>query len=262
MDEVTEEGVMSLSGKVAVVTGVTSPLGEAIALRLAAEGAAVAVTGHTPAKLEPVVHALQGARARFLAEAADLTVPETVERFFGRVAAQLGPTDVLVNGTAWRTRRSFLETTYEDWRKTFAGCVDAYFYCSLVAAKQMVPRRWGRIIHIGSIAGSVMMVPFTAYTAAKAAVHGLATAMAIDLAPHGITVNVVAPGVVESRYVRENLAPAQIEKRLERIPMNRLASPEDIAAGVAHLASPDMSYVTGQVLYVDGGFLSAGVITR
>jgi NAD(P)-dependent dehydrogenase (short-subunit alcohol dehydrogenase family) len=253
---------MTLSGKVAVVTGVTSPLGQAIALRLAAEGAAVAVTGHTPAKLEPVVHSLDAANARFFAEAADLTVPETVERFFGRVAERLGPTDILVNGTAWRQRQSFLETTYEDWRKTFAGCVDSYFYCSLIAARQMLPRRWGRIIHLGSIAGTVMMAPFTAYTAAKAAVHGLATAMAIDLAPHGITVNVVAPGVVESRYVRENLTPLQIEKRLERIPMCRLASPEDIAAGVAHLASPDMGYVTGQILYVDGGFLSAGIITR
>jgi len=85
---------------------------------------------------------------------------------------------------------------------------------------------------------------------------------AIDLAPHGITVNVVAPGVVESRCVRENLTALQIERRLERNPMSRLASPEDIAAGVAHLASPDMDYATGQILYVDRGFCSAGIITR
>ena len=253
---------MKLEGKVAVVTGVTSEIGRAIALRLAAEGAAVAVTGHTPAKLEPVVRALQAARARCFAEAADLTVPETVERFFGRVAEQLGPTDILVNGTAWRQRQSFLETTYADWRKTFAGCVDAYFYCSLAAARQMVPRRWGRIIHLGSISGVVLMVPFAAYTAAKGAVHALAKAMAVDLAPHGITVNVVAPGVVETQYVRTHLKPEQIQKRVDRIPMERLADPEDVGAAVAHLASTDMGYVTGQVLYVDGGFLSAGVIAR
>jgi 3-oxoacyl-[acyl-carrier protein] reductase len=251
-----------LSGRVAVVTGVTSPIGQAIALRLAAEGAAVAVTGHTPAKLEIVAQALTSAKARHLAEALDLSVPETVEPFFSRVDERLGPTDILVNGTAWRARQSFLETTHADWRKTFAGCVDSYFYCSLAAARRMVPRKWGRIIHIGSIAASVMMVPFTAYTAAKAAVHGLATAMAVDLASHGITVNVVAPGVVESRYVRENLTPEQIQKRLDRIPIGRLASPEECAAAVAHLASPDMGYVTGQVVHVDGGFLSAGVIAR
>ena len=99
-------------------------------------------------------------------------------------------------------------------------------------------------------------------TAAKGAVHALAKAMAIDLAPHGITVNVMAPGIVESQYLRANVTPAAIAKRLERIPMGRLASPEDCAAAVAHLTSPDMDYVTGQILYVDGGFLSAGVIGK
>jgi glucose 1-dehydrogenase len=106
------------------------------------------------------------------------------------------------------------------------------------------------------------MAPFAAYTAAKGAVHALAKAMACDLAPYGITVNVMAPGVVESPYVRANLTPEAIGKRLERIPMGRLARVEDCAAAAAHLASPDMDYVTGQVLYVDGGFLSAGVIAR
>jgi 3-oxoacyl-[acyl-carrier protein] reductase len=252
----------SLTGKVAVVTGVTSPLGEAIALRLAAEGAAVAVTGRTAAKLTRVSQALEAARARWLAEALDLTVPEVVDGFFARVAERLGPVDILVNGTAWRMRQSFLETTPADWRRTIASCVDSYFFCSLAAARQMVPRRWGRIIHLGSITGSVLMAPFTAYTVAKAAVNGLATGMACDLAPHGITVNVVAPGVVESRYVRENLTPEQIEKRLERIPTGRLATPEEVAAAVAHFAAPDMGYVTGQTLFVDGGFLRAGVLTR
>jgi glucose 1-dehydrogenase len=86
--------------------------------------------------------------------------------------------------------------------------------------------------------------------------------MACDLAPYGITVNVVAPGVVESPYLRANVAPEAIRKRLERIPMGRLASVEDCATAVIHLSSPDMGYVTGQILYVDGGFLSAGVIAR
>lgn len=253
---------MKLEGKVAVVTGVTSDIGRAIALRLAAEGAAVAVTGNTLAKVERVAKDLEGAGARFFAEALDLTAPETVEQFFARVAERFGPTDILVNGTAWRVRQSFLETTYADWRKTFAGCVDSYFYCSLAAARQMVPRKWGRIIHIGSIAGEVFMAPFAAYTAAKGAVHALAKAMACDLAPHGITVNVVAPGVVESPYLRANVTAEAIGKRLERIPMGKLATPEDCAAAVAKLVAPDMDYITGQVLFVDGGFLNAGIIAR
>jgi NAD(P)-dependent dehydrogenase (short-subunit alcohol dehydrogenase family) len=250
---ITGETPMMLAGKVAVVTGVTSPLGEAIALRLVAEGAAVAVTGHTPAKVE---------KARFMAEALDLTVPETVEAFFGRVAERLGPTDILVNGTAWRIRATFLETTAADWRNTFAGCVDSYFYCSLAAARQMVPRKWGRIVNIGSIVAEAYNVPFAAYTAAKGAVHSLTRAMACDLAPHGITVNVMAPGVIDSPYTRTNVSPAAIAKRLERIPMGRLGTPEDCAAAVAKLVAPDMDYITGQFLYVDGGFLSAGVIVR
>jgi 3-oxoacyl-[acyl-carrier protein] reductase len=253
---------MNLSGKVAVVTGVTSEIGTATALRLAAEGAAVAVTGQTPAKLEAVAAKLRQTGATFHAEALDLSRPEVVDGFFDEVAKVLGPVDILVNTAAWRKRQPFLETTYADWRRTFEVCVDSYFLCSLAAARQMAPRKWGRIIHYGSISGSVLMVPFTAYTACKGAVHALAKAMAVDLAPHGITVNVVAPGVVETQYVRDNLSPTQIEKRLERIPSGRLATPEDCAAAVAHLAAPDMGYVTGQVVYVDGGFLSAGVIAK
>jgi 3-oxoacyl-[acyl-carrier protein] reductase len=229
---------------------------------LAAHGAAVAVTGHTPAKVEKVADALKQAQANFVAEALDLTVPETVEAFFQRVAERLGPTDILVNGTAWRVRATFLETTAADWRKTFAGCVDAYFYCSLAAAKQMAPRKWGRIVNIGSIVAEAYNVPFAAYTSAKGAVHSLTKAMACDLAPHGITVNVVAPGVIDSPYTRTNVSPEALAKRLERIPMGRLGTPEDCAAAVAKLVAPDMGYITGQLFFVDGGFLSAGVIVR
>jgi len=253
---------MTLSGNVAVITGVTSPIGQAIALRLAADGAAVAVTGHTPAKVAIVAAALERAKARFMAEALDLTEPETVEAFFGRVAERLGPTDILVNGTAWRVRASFLETTAADWRKTFAGSVDSYFYCSQAAARQMVPKRRGRIVNVGSIVAEAYNVPFAAYTAAKGAVHALTKAMACDLAPHGITVNVMAPGVIDSPYTRTNVSADALAKRLERIPMGRLGTPEDCAAAVAKLVSPDMDYVTGQFLYVDGGFLDAGVIVR
>jgi NAD(P)-dependent dehydrogenase (short-subunit alcohol dehydrogenase family) len=253
---------MRLAGKVAVVTGVTSEIGRAIAIRLAAEGAAVAATGNTPAKVVAAAADLQKAGGKFHIVATDLSSPEAVERFFADVMRTLGPTDILVNGAAWRARQSFLDTAYADWRHTFAVCVDSYFLCGLAAARQMIPRKWGRIIHVGSIAGSVLMAPYAAYTVAKGAVHALAKSMAVDLAPLGITVNVVAPGVVETQFVRTNLTPELIQKRLERIPMERMASPDDVAAAVAHLASPDMGYVTGQTLYVDGGFLSAGAIVR
>src|SRR5512146_1546986 len=107
---------MTLAGRVAVVTGVTSPLGEAVAARLMKEGAAVAVTGRTAGKLEAVVKTLQAAGGRSMAEALDLSSFETAEAFFTRVAQELGPVEILVNGTAWRIRESFLETTPEHWR--------------------------------------------------------------------------------------------------------------------------------------------------
>jgi NAD(P)-dependent dehydrogenase (short-subunit alcohol dehydrogenase family) len=253
---------MRFSGRVAVVSGATSEIGRAIALRLASEGAAVGVTGHTPEKVEALAADLRTQGGKLHAAAANLCEPEAVERFFTDVSQTLGPVDILVNAAAWRPRRSFLETDYQEWRRTFDVSVDSYFLCSLAAARQMVPRRWGRIVHIGSIAGKVMMVPFAAYTAAKSAVLGLTAAMAVDLGPYGITVNVVAPGVVDTRFTRANLSPAQLEKRLDRIPAGRLARPEDCAAAVANLAAPDMAYVTGQVVYVDGGFLSTGVMAR
>lgn len=253
---------MTLSGRVAVVTGATSEIGHATALRLAAGGAAVAVTGNTPAKLDRVVADLRKAGAKLHAAALDLSRPAVVDAFFAEVAQALGPVDILVNTAAWRKPQPFLEITYADWRRTFEVSVDSYLLCSLAAARQMVPRRWGRIIHYGSVSGAVLMAPFPAYTAAKGAVHALVTAMAVELAPYGISVNAVSPGPVETVYVRTNLSPEAIQKRIDRIPAGRLATPEDCAAAVVHLAAPDMGYVTGQILYVEGGFLSAGVLAR
>ena len=251
---------MTLSGKVAVVTGGTSEIGQAVALRLAAEGATVAAIGQTPEKVKKLLSVLQAAGPQHQAHALDLSQPDVIEPFFCALAKSLGPVDVLVNAAAWRARQSFLDITPADWRKTCAISLDSYFYCSQAAARQMTSRKWGRIIHIGSIAAMILMVPFSAYTVVKGAVHALATAMAVDLAPHGITVNVVAPGVVETEFLRTHLSPAEIQKRVDRIPLGHLASPEDCAAAVAHLCSPDMAYVTGQTLYVDGGFLRAGVL--
>ncbi len=253
---------MSLEGKVAVVTGATSEIGQATAIRLAAEGASVAVTGKTPEKLDRVVEDLRKAGATLYAAALDLSVPETAERFFAEVADRLGPVDILVNTAAWRKPKPLLELTPTDWRRTLAVSLDSHFFCSLAAAKQMVPRRWGRIIHYGSISGSVLMSPFLPYTAAKGAVHALVKALAVELAPFNISVNAVSPGPVETEHLRTHLSAAAIERRIDRIPAGRLATPEDCAAAAVHLAAPDMGFVTGQILYVDGGFLSAGVIAK
>ena len=251
---------MMLSGRVAVVTGATCEIGRAIALRLAGEGAAVAITGQTEAKVEAVAADLKQSGATFRAEALDLSRPDAVEGLFNRTAEELAPVDILVNVAAWRKGGSFMDTDHADWRRTFEVCVDSYFLCSKAAAAQMIEKNWGRIILFGSVSGVVYMSPFPAYTAAKGAVHAMTAALSGELAPYGITVNEVAPGPVETAYVRENLPPDAIQSRIDRIPMGRMATPEDCAAAVCHLVSPDMGYVTGQSLYVEGGFLRAGAV--
>lgn len=249
-----------LSGKVAVVTGATCEIGRAIALQLVDQGAAVAITGQTPAKVQAVASELEKSNATYRTEALDLSQPQAVEGLFSRTAEELGPVDILVNVAAWRRAAPFMETDYADWRRTFEVCVDSYFLCSQAAAAQMIEKKWGRIILFGSVSGVVYMAPFSAYTAAKGTVHAMVAALSGELAPHGITVNEVAPGPVETAYVRENLPPDAIQSRIDRIPMGRMASPEDCAAAVCHLVSPDMGYVTGQSLYVEGGFLRAGAV--
>jgi NAD(P)-dependent dehydrogenase (short-subunit alcohol dehydrogenase family) len=114
--------------------------------------------------------------------------PGAVEQVFADVNARLGPTGIFVNGAAWRARQSFLERGYQDWRRTFAVCVDSYDLCSLAAAQHMIPHQWGRIIHVVSIAGTVDLAPFAPYAAAKGAVHALAKVLAVEMAPFGILV--------------------------------------------------------------------------
>lgn len=253
---------MGLTGKVAVIAGATSEIGRAVALRLSAEGASVAVAGRTKEKVDRLKEELYRAGAKCHASVLDLSRPTEVDRFFADLKQVMGPADILVNMAAWRVPQTTLETTFSDWKRTFEACVDSYFLCSVAAARHMIPHKQGRIILFGSVAGSVMMAPFAGYTAAKGAVHAMAKAMAVDLAPFGITVNVVAPGPVETKYFRTHVTAEGIQKRIERMPMGRFATPEDCASVVAHLVAEDMGYVTGQIVYVDGGFLSVGSLAR
>jgi NAD(P)-dependent dehydrogenase (short-subunit alcohol dehydrogenase family) len=251
---------ISLKGRIAVVTGATSEIGTAIAIALAEEGARLALTGRSPEKLQAVVEQVSRAGDRPIAEPLDLSDPSVIGPFFDRVEDRLGPVDILVHVAAWRKPDPFLEVDYADWQQTFRVSVDSAFLCGQAAARQMVPEAHGRILFIGSVSGVVYMHPFPAYTAAKGALHALTKALAVELAPHGITVNEIAPGPVDTAYLRANLSPGAVQQRVDRIPAGRLASPEDCARAVLHLASDDTGYITGQTIYVDGGFLSAGVV--
>ena len=244
-----------LTGKVAVVTGGNRGLGRAFALALAEAGADVAIVARDEDRSEAVLQELRDRDVRTLAVRADVTVRADVERMLGEVTAGLGPVDVLVNNAGTCIHRPALEVTDEQWRSVFDVNVDGLWLCSTVVGAQMVERGSGSIVNIGSISAQIVNRPQMqpAYNASKAAVHQLTKSLAAEWAPAGVRVNALAPG-----YVKTDMAPVD-EPQYQRYwvqdaPMQRYASPEEIAPSVVFLASDASSFMTGSVVVIDGGY--------
>ncbi|MEV7601225.1 SDR family NAD(P)-dependent oxidoreductase [Kitasatospora sp. NPDC089797] len=240
------------TGRVVVVTGAGSGIGAAIAHRFAAEDATVVVVGRTREKLERTA-AGAPAGARVLVMTADLTVPEQVDALFGAVAAELGRLDVLVNNAGAPGFGAVDAMTPGAWRETMALNLDAVFHTSRAALGLLRTAR-GSIVNVGSTGGLGGDYGMAAYNAAKGAVVNLTRAMALDHAPH-VRVNAVHPGFTRDTGITAGLAADSpvVRAFAERIPLGRVALPEEIAAVVAFLAGPDARYVTGVQLPVDGG---------
>lgn len=250
---------MILNGQTALVTGASRGLGRAIALRLAAQGAAVAVNylSHA-AGAETLVDEIVAGGGRAQAFQADVGDPSQTERMAEDVAAQLGDFSILVNnaGLAWRaTLETFDPAGMERMRRTN---VDGLIHMTRFAAQRMKARGYGRIVNMSSIAGHGTTLPGNAfYAATKAAVSMLTKRFAMELGPFGITVNAVAPGFILTDLVREGRTEAEYEALLRRIGdvsmVGHPGRPEDIANAVAFLASPESGFITAQVITVDGG---------
>lgn len=241
--------MLDLTGKKALVTGATGGLGGAIARRLHAQGATIALSGTRAEALEALAAELG---ERTVVTPCNLADKESVEALVPAAEEKLGGLDILVNNAGVTKDNLFLRLKDEDWDSVIAINLTAAFRLSRAAVKSMMRRRYGRIISIGSVVGTTGNPGQGNYAASKAGLIGMSKALAAEVASRNITVNVVAPGFIESPMTQA-LNEKQREGILADVPMGRLGSGDDVAAAVAYLASTEAGYVTGQTLHINGG---------
>jgi gluconate 5-dehydrogenase len=249
--------LFSLQDRIVLVTGAGRGIGLEIACALAEFGATVIVNGRSESDLDSAVERirLSGGCARALP--ADVSDEAAIERLFGRIEGEFGRLDGLVNNAAIRDRREVFAFTRADLQVMVATNLLAPFETSRRAAKLMMPRQWGRIVNITSIAGPIARAGDAAYTATKGGLEALTRALAAEFGAHGITVNAIAPGFIASQANAHMTAdPVIAEWLARRSSLKRWGTPAEIAAAAVFLASPASSYVTGHVMAVDGGYLS------
>jgi glucose 1-dehydrogenase len=246
----------ALSGRTGLVTGASRGIGRQIAIALAQSGADIVVNFRdAEAEATEVAAAAKRFGRRALAVRADVTDAKAVERLLDQAEASIGPIELLVNNAGVVKRTPFLEISREEWDWILETNLHAAFVVGQAVARRMVRHGVkGRIINVASTSSRIAGPQLTHYCVSKAGVTMLTKQMALELAEHGIQVNEVNPGLIETDLTRAYLQnPTRRQSRLSRIPLQRIGSPQDVAGAVLFLASKDASLMTGASIYVDGG---------
>jgi 2-hydroxycyclohexanecarboxyl-CoA dehydrogenase len=255
-----EASITRLKDKVAIVTGSAQGIGRAIAMRLASEGAKVAIADLDVDGANRTAEEIRKGGGNAIAVKLDVSKLQDALDAAERIEKKLGPIDILVNNAGWDKLEPFLESTPETWDKVIAINYRGVLNCCKAIAPRMQQRKHGKIVSISSDAGRVGSTGEAVYAGCKAAIIGFSKTLARELARYGINVNVVCPGPTQTALLKTAMAGREgvLDAMAKGIPFRRLGQPEDLAGAVAFFASSDADYATGQVISISGGLTMAG----